>query len=188
MMHVLAYTTFAIMKAPYGSSEVKGFEDLTPDVFAEAESADGFISRAREIDQQSHLTNFERDWGDWGTFTVPRFYDGGFETATDTRASTISLWTSIEAVRNFAYNGTLHSHALKRRNEWFRSPEWPTYAMWWVPSSHTPTWVEAAQKLEFLYDHGPTKHAFNFKKLFDPTGQEIKLAKPSEATVEITSH
>jgi Domain of unknown function (DUF3291) len=183
-MTVLAYTTFAIMKAPYGSPEVYGFESLTPDVFLEAEAADGFISRAREIDNQTHLTNFERDWGDWGSFTVPSFYDGGFETASDTRASTISLWTSIEAVRNFAYNSCLHSQALKQRGQWFRTTEWPTYAMWWVPQSHIPTWSEASQKLDFLHKNGPTKDAFTFKRLFDQSGQEIKIEKTTTTFIE----
>src|SRR5688572_27053519 len=109
------------MKAPYGHAEVAGFEQLTPDVFRLAEQSPGFIARAVEVDDNVELTNFERDWGSWGKFTVPRFYDGGFETASDTRASTLSLWESIEAVRSFAYSG-LHKQALVQRQEWFRKP------------------------------------------------------------------
>lgn len=161
----LAFTTFAIMKAPYGDVQVAGFEALTPEVFRLAEAAPGFISRAREIDDAAEFTNFERGWGAWGRFTVPRFYDGGFETVSDTRASTLSLWESIEAVREFAYTG-LHRQALIQREAWFRKPEWPTYAMWWVGDSMIPTWADACTRLEHLHDEGPTEFAFDFRKTF----------------------
>jgi len=44
-MAVIAFTTFAIMKAPYGNPEVQGFEDLTPAAFLQAEQSPGFIAR-----------------------------------------------------------------------------------------------------------------------------------------------
>lgn len=90
-MSRLAFTTFAIMKAPYGNEQVRGFEVLTQPVFNRAETKAGFIDRAIELDDFGHLTNFERDWGAWGPFAVPRFYDGGHNTASDTRAGTLSL-------------------------------------------------------------------------------------------------
>lgn len=167
----IAFTTFAIMKAPYGDPQVKGFEDLTPAAFLQAEHSPGFIARAVEIDQRTELTNFERDWGAWGEFKVPRFYDGGYRTETDTRASTLSLWASIEAVRSFVYSG-VHKRALKDRSEWFRQPEWPTYAMWWVDRGRVPTWSEAVERLELLHDKGPTRDAFTFGSPFDAPGQE----------------
>ena len=161
----LAFTTFAIMKAPYGDPQVAQFEALTPSVFRTAERAPGFIDRAKEIDDNEYLTNFERDWGVWGRFAVPRFYDGGSATACDTRASTLSLWVSVETVRNFAYSG-LHKRALDQRQKWFRKPEWPTYAMWWVADHVIPCWTDACERLEYLHDHGPTEYAFNFERPF----------------------
>jgi len=166
----LAFTTFAIMKAPYGSPEVKGFEDRTPDVFREAENAQGFIARAVEIDARHDLTNFERDWGPWGVFAVPSFYDGGRTTLTDTRASTLSIWRDVTSVRNFATSG-LHLQALQNRARWFRRPTWPSYAMWWVDAQHVPTWSEASARLEHLHSHGPTVVAFNFSNSFDAEGR-----------------
>lgn len=165
----LAFTTFAIMTKPYGDPEVHGFEALTPAVFRHAENAAGFIGRAREVDDLTHLTNFERDWGAWGPFAVPSFYDGGFTTATDTRASTVSLWASIAAVKAFAYGG-LHQRALSQRHKWFRTPRWPTYAMWWVGDAHIPTWPEACERLEHLHAHGPTPKAFTFQSSFSADG------------------
>ena len=106
-MPVLAFTTFAIMKAPYGNPIVKGFEDLTPSTFAAAEQSPGFIERATEQGEPApHLSNFEQNWGKWGKFAVPRFYDGGYSIATDTRACTLSLWRDIDSVHTFVYRSS----------------------------------------------------------------------------------
>jgi hypothetical protein len=70
-------TTIAVMTHPYGSEEVAGFEALVGDVFATAEQAPGFVARAEPLDDRDELSNFERDWGRWGTFCAPRFYRGG---------------------------------------------------------------------------------------------------------------
>jgi hypothetical protein len=176
-MSRIAFTTFAIMKRPYGNPDVHGFEALTPAVFRQSESAEGFIARAKELDDHPELTNFERDWGDWGQFCVPRFYDGGFETASDTRASTLSIWTSVAAVKQFVYSG-LHQRALHQREKWFRTPAWPTYAMWWVSDTSIPTWADAVQRLETLHDEGPTAKAFTFGQIFLPDGTAQISATP----------
>jgi Domain of unknown function (DUF3291) len=191
-MPALAFTTFAIMKAPYGDPIVKGFEDLTPITFAEAERSPGFIARAKEVDDRSteipqgqlassYLSNFERDWGRWGKFAVPRFYDGGHEISTDTRAGTLSLWRDIQSVHTFVYR-SLHRNALAKRHEWFRKPEWPTYTMWWVSDQNTVTWREACARLEHLYDQGPTPVAFDFHRRFSL--EECPLELTLDALVE----
>lgn len=171
----IAFTTFAIMKDAYGTEVVRGFEDRTPSVFAAAEAAEGFIDRAKEIDDRPDLTNAERDWGAWGTFSTPRFYEGGHTFTTDSRASTLSLWRDVDAVRAFAYSG-LHREALSRRQEWFRPPEWPTYAMWWVGDDEVPTWSEACIRLEHLHDHGSTPTAFTFARPFDASSRPRSTA------------
>lgn len=174
----LAFTTFAILRAPYGNPEVQEFDDRTPDVFAEAERSPGFLDRAVEVSGRE-LSNFERDWGKWGRFCVPRFYTLGRETGTDQRASSLSVWRDIDSVRRFVYAG-LHRSALRKRHEWFLPPEWPTYAMWWIGEADTPTWEDACRRLERLHDGGPTPGAFDFKRCFDPEGRVVS-ARPSAA-------
>jgi hypothetical protein len=169
----IAFTTFAILKQPYGNPEVQEFDDRTPDVFTEAENSPGFIDRAKEV-SGSELSNFERDWGQWGPFAVPRFYTFGRDTTTDQRASTISLWQDLSSVFNFVYAG-LHLEAFKRRTQWFLKPEWPTYAIWWVNDDHIPQWQEACQKLEQLHDEGPSPSVFDFKNAFDETGNPVSI-------------
>jgi hypothetical protein len=174
-MPVLALATFTILKGPYGDPVIKGFEDLTPITFATAEQSPGFIERATEQGEPApHLSNFEQDWGKWGKFVVPRFYNGGYTLATDTRGSTLSLWRDIDSVHNFVYR-SLHRNSLARRAEWVRKPEWPTYTIWWIPDHATPTWAEASARLEYLHDHGPTPIAFGFHRRFSPSDCTLEL-------------
>jgi len=171
----IAFTTFAILKAPYGNPGVQEFDDLTPFAFEQAERSPGFIARAKESADQSHLTNFERDWGAWGKFNAPRFYTGGRTNDTDSRASTLSLWEDLESVFAFVYDG-LHRDTLRRRHEWFLKPEWPSYAAWWVADDAVPTWDDACRALEHLHDNGPTPTAFTFHDLFTSDGTPTKLS------------
>jgi Domain of unknown function (DUF3291) len=167
----IALTTFALMKKPYGHPEVQGFLDRTPAVFQEVEHSPGFIARAPVVQlDEGRAGTFERAWGSWGPLRVPRYYPGGRTARTDSRASTLSLWTDLSSASHFVYKGPFHRDALKRRQEWFLKPEWPSYALWWVEDTHIPTWEEACLRLEHLYDHGASPVAFTFKSAFDAAG------------------
>jgi len=132
------------------------------------------LARAKER-SGSELSNFERDWGEWGEFCVPRFYELGRDSRTDQRASTISLWRDLASVYRFVYAG-LHLEAFKKRSEWFLAPRWPTYAIWWIADDHVPTWSEACKKLEQLHDEGATPSCFDFKHCFDQFGSPLALS------------
>lgn len=177
----VAFTTFAILKQPYGHPDVQEFDDRTPDVFVEAERAPGFIDRAREVSGRE-LSNFDRDWGPWGRFCVPRFYTLGRETGTDQRASTLSIWQDLPSVFRFVYAG-LHREALKRRSQWFLEPRWPTYAIWWIGDHEVPQWADACRKLEQLHDDGPSPDVFDFKHGYDQHGQPVDLHASRPAAV-----
>lgn len=169
----LAFTTFAVLKQPYGHPEVQEFDDRTAPVFLEAEGSPGFVARAVES-SGSHLSNFERDWGPWGEFCVPRFYTLGRTSATDQRASTLSIWEDLPSVLNFVY-GKLHMEALRKRAEWFQRPQWPTYACWWIADGHIPQWRDSARLLEQLHDEGPSPVVFDFHRPFDAAGQPLDI-------------
>src|SRR5688500_13542740 len=169
----LAFTTFSILKEPYGHPAVQEFDDRTPAVFKEAEESPGFVARAVEVNG-AELSNFERDWGAWGEFCVPRFYDLGRTAGTDQRTSTLSIWQDIPSVLNFVY-GTLHVAALRKRNLWFKRPEWPTYACWWIADTRIPQWRDAARLLEQLHDEGPSPDVFNFHHPFDADGRPLSI-------------
>lgn len=168
----VAITTFAVLKAPYGNAEVQEFDDRTPDVFVEAEQADGFIERAKEIDDKTESCNFNRDWGMWGEFSVPDFYQYGRDDSTDQRASTISLWRDLESLKKFVFSG-LHLEALKKRYQWFEKISYPNYAVWWIEDNHIPTWSEAVSRLDHLNKMGPTPYAFDFRCPYGSSGEKL---------------
>ncbi|MBV7262651.1 DUF3291 domain-containing protein [Photobacterium sp. WH77] len=170
--------TFSILRAPYGDSRVREFDDRTPDVFLEAEQSPGFIDRARPVEDIEWMSNYQKDWGRWGPFAVPRFYLDGIAKGHSTQAQTISIWQDLESVFRFAYQGSLHKEALRMRKDWFGKQNWPIYVVWWIDEQHQPNWREACHRLEHLHDHGSTPYAFSFKTPFDATGQHYKISRP----------
>ena len=77
----------------------------------------------------------------------------------------MSVWESIAALRAYAYRSE-HVEVFRQRRQWFRKPEGPHLALWWVPAGHIPTVEEGQSKLEILAQNGPTTEAFTFKSRF----------------------
>jgi Domain of unknown function (DUF3291) len=164
----VALYTFGILKVPYGADILADFERITPSVYGEVEAADGFIAHAGvERPDLYGKSKLGQDFGRWGIYVAPRFYQDSVKSAAGTMIATLSLWRDVEAARIFVYGG-LHRVALKRRRDWFRKPEWPGYVLWWVSDQQVPTWGEGAKKLEGLQDNGPTWSGFDFGNRFDP--------------------
>lgn len=173
----IAMSTITILLQPYGHPVVAEYEERIGPVFEEAERSPGFIARAKPVDDKDHLTNFERDWGPWGKFTTPRFYTGGRVTATDSRASTLSLWVDLASIRAFASKGG-HRYMVRNQSRWTEHLDWKTYAAWWVDDDTIPTWEEGSARIEYINDHGPSPHAFDFAHPYDEQGRPLK---PQEA-------
>ncbi|WP_415788307.1 DUF3291 domain-containing protein [Deinococcus saxicola] len=172
----VALTTFSVMKQPYGHPEVQGFVNRTPGVLQEVERSPGFIARAPLVQlDEARAGHDERGSGLWGPLRVPRYYTGGRTARTDSRASTLSLWTDLPSALESVYKNPLHHEALKRRREWVLKPEGPSYALWWVGDTHTPTWEEACVRLEHLDAHGTSPLAFTFKSAFDVAGHPLSF-------------
>jgi GNAT superfamily N-acetyltransferase len=72
--------------------------------------------------------------------------------------SNLTVWESIESLRDFAYRGE-HKRYLQRRDEWFEAGGSAT-ALWWVPAGTPPTLFEARARLEFIEQFGPSPYAF----------------------------
>lgn len=56
---------------------------------------------------------------------------------------------------------------MRRRREWFERIE-NHMVMWRVAPGTEPTVDEAKERLEHLQRHGPSPHAFTFKRRFPP--------------------
>jgi hypothetical protein len=165
----LAFTTIAVLKHPYGHPDILSYEERIGPVFEAAENSPGFIDRARPIDPDETKTNFEWDYGPWGPFTTPRFYTGGRVAATDSRASTLSIWTDLASVRAFS-RSELHRYMLRNQARWVLHTEWKNVAAWWIGDDEIPTWSEAARRIELLNDEGPSPEAFDFHTSYDEFG------------------
>lgn len=73
-----------------------------------------------------------------------------------------SVWTSVQALKDFAYR-TDHLRVLSRRREWFEKLADQYLALWWVPVGHRPTAAEAMERVALLREHGEGPSAFTFR-------------------------
>jgi Domain of unknown function (DUF3291) len=162
-MAQLALYTFGVFLRPAEHPSNDGFHRRNDPVLALVDKAPGLIARS----------GYEGDPGpqSWGTQVYPRFY---VEAGDGWCPSTLSVWQDMEHAMAFSYFG-LHAEALSHGREWFKKPEWPPYAVWWIADGNTPRWMEAVARHERLHDHGPSPHVFNFKAAFDEKGREVNL-------------
>ncbi|WP_299531374.1 DUF3291 domain-containing protein [uncultured Streptomyces sp.] len=166
----LALYTFGVLKSPLADPAplTREFHDRGEAVYRKMHRAPGHLARA-EPAEGSRGTVFDLDWGAWGAFTVPAWYDKGRTAETTALAATLSLWTGLRPAFDAVYTG-LHREALNRRADWFERGGHPSHAFWWVPDGVTPTWQDGVSRLEDLHDGGPTPRAFPFHRPFTPEG------------------
>jgi len=77
----------------------------------------------------------------------------------------MSVWSSIEALRNFVYK-SMHVELIRDRDSWFDKILEVHQVLWWIPEEHIPTMDEGKQKLALLQRDGPCQDAFTFAKPF----------------------
>lgn len=75
---------------------------------------------------------------------------------------TMSVWESLEALRDYAYKSE-HLDYLRRRRDWF-VPGGAAMAMWWIPAGQVPTVEEGLRRLRMAENPGP--EAFTFRRPF----------------------
>ncbi|NDV88519.1 DUF3291 domain-containing protein [Aurantimonas aggregata] len=157
MPHLALYN-FNNFRVPSQESANRGFHDRNDVNFAAAELSEGFVARSGHPDEPGPES--------WGEQVYPRFH---VENGDGWAPATLSLWRDLPALFAFSYAG-IHAEALRNARQWFDRQAWPTYALWWVEEGHIPEWREGVDRLEHLHDHGPSPHAFDFKRSFDPAG------------------
>lgn len=140
----LAQYNIAKIKYPIDDPRMSGFVAQVLYVNALADEAPGFVWR-HETDEGNTL---------W-----LRPYDD------DRVLITFSVWKTAQDCLDFVYKG-VHAQALREREQWFDHLEDPYIVLWWVPTGTIPTVEEAKDRLEYLQTHGPSPHAFTFKRRF----------------------
>lgn len=142
----IAQINIARMRAPLDDPVMSDFVAQLEEVNAHADESPGFVWRLAD------------DSGGAATDIRP-FND-------DRILINMSVWETIEALREFTYRGR-HSGLLKDRRKWFEEGS-TGIALWWIAAGALPSVEDAKRKLELLKANGPTAEAFTFKDLFPP--------------------
>ena len=149
MTHHLVQVNIARLVAPLESEELADFVAALDEVNTDAENAPGFVWRlADESGNATGIAAFAWDVEDSAGVIV-----------------NLSTWESVEALKDYIYDGR-HVAMLRRRREWFHKVPEATTALWWVPAGHRPTTAEAEARVRSLREHGPSPFAFTLRETF----------------------
>jgi hypothetical protein len=143
-VHHLAQINIARMRAPLNNPIMKGFVDQLSKVNRVAEASPGFIWRLKSEE---------------GDATTIRAYED------ELILVNMSVWVSIEALREFTYRSH-HAGVFRDRLQWFERSAGAQLALWWIPVGHLPTVEEGKSRLALIEKLGPTPEAFTFKQSF----------------------
>ena len=142
----VAQVNIGRIKFPLDDPGMAGFLNRLDEINALAEKTPGFVWRLQTGE---------------GNATYFRPY------ADDRILMNMSVWETIEALRDYVYH-TTHAQWLRQRTEWFEKFSGSYSALWWVPAGHIPSIDEARKRIAHLDVQGPTQFAFNFKTTFQP--------------------
>ncbi len=141
----LAQVNIALAREPLGAPLLADFMAQLGPVNARADAASGFVWR---MQTEGGDATAVRGFGDNPQLII-----------------NLTTWESLAAMREFVYRDPGHLAVMRRRREWFERVQLHT-ALWWVPTGHKPSVVEAEDRLEYLRSHGPTPYAFTFRRHF----------------------
>lgn len=147
----LAQLNLAHLKAPMDSALLQTFVAKLDEINALADASPGFVWR--------YITSN----------ADPAHSDAGDPQV----IFNMSVWQDIPALHHYVYK-TAHAQVFAQRAAWFH--DWQArlaashMALWWIPAGTLPTPAQAMERAAHLLAHGPTAHAFTFKKSFDAQG------------------
>lgn len=140
----LAQANIARMRAPLDDPMMEGFVSRLEPLNALADASPGFVWRLQTDD---------------GDATTLQVFDD------ELILFNLTVWDSIEALESYVYR-TNHVGAVQKRAEWFERPSKSPFVLWWVDAGHIPTEAEAKERLEMLWENGPSPEAFTFRSQF----------------------
>lgn len=139
----LAQLNVAVPRGPMDSPVMAGFKAGLEPLNAIADASPGFVWRL--VDEGGADATSLRPFGD------------------DTMVN-LSVWESVEALREYAYRVPAHLEALRRRREWFLPYRGGNMlVLWWIPAGSRPTLDEARARLALLDADGPGPDAFTLR-------------------------
>ena len=137
----LAQLNVGLVRAPTDSPQLADFMAGIEPVNAAADATPGLVWRLQDGD------------GPGATALRPRGPDFMVN---------MSVWESLEALRDFVYRNGPHLDFMRRRREWFHRMGEQHLVLWWVPAGHIPDLDEALSRLDLIRSDGPTPLAFTF--------------------------
>jgi hypothetical protein len=146
----LAQVNISRLIAPIDDPKIAGFVSQLEPINALADQAPGFVWRLKS---------------ESGNATDIAYSDDPFIIVN------MSVWESLEALRNFAYRSD-HRKVFQDRTRWFEKMDKPNYCLWWVPVGHAPTVAEGRERLEHYQIHGATPYSFWFSQRFPQPAEE----------------
>jgi hypothetical protein len=153
-MH-LAQVNVAHMRTPLEDPAMAGFVARIEEINALADRSPGFVWRLA---------------ADAGSALYLRPYDD------DRILFNMSVWRSVEALRDFVYRSA-HAQLFRQRHDWFHRFDRSYLALWWVPQGTLPSVDDAKTRLAHLDVHGPTPTAFTFKTTFPPAVTPTSISR-----------
>ena len=144
MMFHLAQVNVAVAKYADDDPRFAGFVDNLDRINAIADQSTGFVWRYTSDDDDAE---------------AKRIF------ASDTLLFNMSLWQSIDALKQFVYESD-HLGILRQRGDWFVPQKHPVMALWWQPEGQIPSVAEAKRRLDCLAERGSTDEAFTFRSSF----------------------
>jgi len=148
----LAQVNIARLIEPLDSGRLVDFVTALDPVNAAADAALGFVWRLKtEEGNATALSAF--DWDRDGSVGV---------------LTNMSVWESLEALKEFVY-GPTHREIMRGRRQWFFRAAEPMTALWWIPKGAYPSLVDAEEKIRNIRQNGPSPMAFDFKRPYPPT-------------------
>ena len=150
MTYHLAQINIGRLIAPIDDPKIAEFVAQLDPINALADKAPGFVWRLQSISGNATDIRYSED---------PSIF------------LNMSLWESIEALRNFAYKAD-HARVFRDRAKWFEKMDTPSYCLWWIPAGHIPTVAEGRERLEHYQQHGATPYSFWFSQHFPAPADE----------------
>ena len=128
----------AQMKYPKDAPDMQSFFNAVPHVQRLAESAPGFIWRELNEDDPTIGKRLGTD------FIV-----------------NLSAWESLDALYAFVFSQS-HRQIMMARDHWFTHVGKALSVVWFANDAPYPTWDQAIDRLEMLWQIGPTQDAFDY--------------------------
>jgi len=147
----LAQLNVAKLKAPLDEPSMSGFVEALEPLNGLADGWPGFVWRLQT---------------DAGDATSIRAFDDPLLLVN------MSVWESVEALGEYVYRSG-HLDVMRRRREWASYMVEAHLCLWWIAAGEVPTVDEAKERLEHLRAHGPSPHAFTFKRRFEPETEVV---------------